>query len=157
MYDKILAPLDGSKLAECVLPHVEKLAQDCRVKEVVLLRICEPPNVVSDYPASLPTTWEEHARQMTAYTQQQCRIYLGEIEARLRALGLKVRTESRLGNAASEIVDYASQNGIDLIIMASHGRSGPSRWTHGSVIDKVFRSTCVPVLMVRAPGCAPGF
>ena len=43
----------------------------------------------------------------------------------------------------------------DLIVMSSHGRSGPSKWTHGSVAEKIFRASTVPVLMVRAPNCAP--
>lgn len=156
MYDRILVPLDGSKLAECVLPHVEKIAKDCKVKEVIILRVCEPPSILSDYPASMPTSWEEHVTQMTTYTQQQCSLYLGDVEKQLRDLGLKVRSDSRLGNAADEIVDYAAKNEVDLIIIASHGRSGLTRWAYGSVADKVFRSTCTPILMVRAPGCVPG-
>lgn len=156
MYEKMLVPLDGSPLAECVLPHVEKLAKDCHMKEVILLRICEPPSIPSDYPASIPASWEEHVSQVTDYTQQQCRLYLGDMEKRLKDLGLKVRSESRLGNAVDEITDYASKNDVDLIIMASHGRSGISRWAYGSIADKVLRSTCVPVLMVKAPGCVLG-
>ena len=156
MYQKILVPLDGSKLAECVLPHVERLALDCRVKEVILLRVCEPPTVPSDYPASRPVSWEEHVGQITNYAQQQCSLYLHDVEQQLREPGLKVRAESRLGNPAEQIVDYAEKNEVDLIVMASHGRSGPSRWALGSVAEKVFRATCVPILMVRAPGCVPG-
>jgi len=156
MYDKILVPLDGSKLAECVLPHVEKLAKGCDAKEVILLRVCEPPAISSDYPASRPISWEENVERMTAYSQQQCSLYLEDVEKRLGDLGLNVRSESRLGNPAAEIVDYASENEVDLIAMASHGRSGPSRWAYGSVADKVFRSTCVPILMVKAPGCVSG-
>lgn len=156
MYQKMLVPLDGSKLAECVLPHVEKLAKGCNVKEVILFRICEPLSIPSDYPASLPASWEEHVDQMTTYAQQQCSLYLGDVEKQLKDLGLNVRTESCLGKAADEIVDYASKNEVDLIVMASHGRSGVSRWTHGNVADRVFRSTCVPILMVKAPGCVPG-
>jgi len=156
MYDRILVPLDGSKLAECVLPHVEKIAKDCKVKEVILLRVCESPSILSDYPASMPLSWEEHVDQITTHAQQQCSLYLGNAEKQLRDLGLNVRSDSRFGNAADEIVDYAAKNEVDLIIMASHGRSGLTRWAYGSVADKVFRSTCTPILMVRAPGCVPG-
>lgn len=63
-----------------------------------------------------------------------------------------MKTDSRLGDPAGEIVDYASKNGVDLIVMASHGRTGVARWALGSVAERVFRATCVPVLMVRAPG-----
>jgi nucleotide-binding universal stress UspA family protein len=64
--------------------------------------------------------------------------------------------ESRLGKPAEEIINYANQNKVDLIIMASHGRSGVSRWAYGSEADKVLRSSCVPVLLVKAPGCVVG-
>lgn len=157
MYQKILVPLDGSEMAESVLPHVQMLAEGCRTKEIVLLRICEPLSVLADYPASMPLTWEEHAKQITAYTQQQCSLYLGDIEKKLKDAGLNVKSDARLGKAADAIVSYAAENEIDLIIMASHGRSGPSRWTYGSVADKVLRSTCVPIMIIRAPGCVPGF
>ena len=156
MYQKILVPLDGSKLAECVLPHVEMLAKGCGVAEVILLRVCASPAIPSDYPASMPISWEEHAGQITTYAQQQCSLYLTDVEKQLKDSGLNVRSESVLGNAANEIVDYASKNDVDLIVIASHGRSGPSRWAYGSVAEKVFRSTCVPILMVRAPGCVTG-
>ena len=61
-----------------------------------------------------------------------------------------------IGRAADRLVDFSEKNDIDLIVMASHGRSGVSRWAYGSVADKVFRASCVPVLMVRAPGCISG-
>jgi nucleotide-binding universal stress UspA family protein len=156
MYDRILVPLDGSELAECVLPHVKKIATDCKAKEVILLRVCEPPSIPADYPANMPVSWEKHVDQLTAYSQQQCSLYLGDMEKQLKDSGLKVKADSCLGNAADEIVDYAVKNDIGLIIMASHGRSGFARWAYGSVADRVFRATCVPILMVRAPGCATG-
>lgn len=156
MYNKMLVPLDGSKLAECVLPHVKELAKDCHVDEVILLRICEPPVILADYPANMPHGWEEHVKEETAFSQQQCSLYLGEVEKQLKAKGLNVRVESRLGNPAQQITDCAEENEVDLIIMASHGRSGISRWAYGSVAEKVLHATCVPVLMIRAPGCVPG-
>jgi nucleotide-binding universal stress UspA family protein len=57
---------------------------------------------------------------------------------------------------SSGIADYAEKHGLDLIMIATHGRSGISRWVYGSVADRVLCSACVPVLMVRAPGCTPG-
>ena len=156
MYEKMLVPLDGSKLSECVLPHVEELAKGCHVAEIVLLRVCEPPTVPADYPASLPENWDDHVSSMNKFTRQQCSLYLDEMESKLKARGFNVKTSSRLGDPAEEIVDYASKNGIDLIVMASHGRTGVARWALGSVAERVFRATCVPLLMVRAPGCVAG-
>ena len=157
MYKKILVPLDGSKLAECVLPHVENIATGCSVGEVIILRVCESPSIIADYPESKNKTWEKHVERMTANAQQSCSLYIEDVEKDLKDKGFKVKTESSLGKPAEEIVNYANKNKVDLIIMASHGRSGVSRWAYGSVADKVLRSTCVPVLLVKAPGCAVGF
>ena len=70
--------------------------------------------------------------------------------------GVNTQMEVLSGNPADSIADYATKNEIDLIIIATHGRSGISRWVWGSVADRILRSSCVPVLMVRAPGCVPG-
>ncbi len=156
MVKKILVPLDGSQLAECVLPYVEELAKGCQVEEVIILRACEPPTIPADYPASRRLSWDEHVKTMMAQAQQQCRLYLGDVEKQLSDLGIKVKSTSYLGKAVDEIVDYAEKNEVDLIIMASHGRTGPGKWVHGNVADRVLRATCVPVLMIRAPGCVPG-
>ncbi|MFH1003851.1 MAG: universal stress protein [Chloroflexota bacterium] len=156
MLKKILVPLDGSKLAECVLPYVEELARGCQVEEVVLMRACEPPTIPADYPATMRQSWDDHVKTKITEAQQQCRLYLTDVEKRLSQLGVKVTTETYLGRAVEQIVGYANQNAVDLVIMASHGRSGPSRWVYGSVADRVLRSLCVPVLMVRAPGCVAG-
>ena len=151
MFEKILVPLDGSELAECVLPYVEALAKKQDVREVILMRACEAPSILADYPGGMPGTWEEHVKQMTDQAQNECSLYLGRMEQRLRKQGIKVKVETSLSNAADTIVDYAASNGVDLIVMASHGRSGVSRWAYGSVADKVFRASKIPVLMVKTP------
>ncbi|MFC2022956.1 universal stress protein [Chloroflexota bacterium] len=157
MFDKILVPLDGSELAKCVFPYLETIAKDCRVKEVILISVCEPPIISSDYPASMPIDWQTHVKELTKYSQVQCSLHLKDDKKHLNSLGINnVKIEARLGDAANEIVDYANQNDVDLIIIASHGRSGPSRWAYGSVAEKVFRSTCIPILMVRGPECVAG-
>ncbi len=157
MFDKILVPLDGSKLAECILPYVEELAKGQKVKEIILFRVCQQPEIPADYPANMPASWEKHVKIIMDSAQQQCSLYLGNVEKQLRNLGMKLKIESCLGDAADEIVKCAEKNEVDLIVMASHGRSGVSKWAFGSVAEKVFRRTCVPVLMIRAPGCVPGF
>jgi nucleotide-binding universal stress UspA family protein len=157
MYERILVPLDGSELAESVLPHVETIARGCSVVEIILLRVCEAPSILADYPEGKDKSWEKHVGRMTTNAQQQCNIYLGDIEKQLRDQGFNVRTESCLGKPAEEIVNYATKNKVDLIIMASHGRAGVSRWAYGSVADKVLRASCVPVLLVKVPGCVTGF
>jgi nucleotide-binding universal stress UspA family protein len=152
MYQKILVPLDGSAIAESVLPHVQKIAQGSGNPEIILFRVCEPPVVLADYPADLRTEWNEHVKQETAHMQQQCRVYLSQAEKKLRESGLKITTQSSLGsNVAEEIIDFASQNKVDLIIVATHGRSGVSRWAFGSIANKILQSSPVPVMVIR-PG-----
>jgi nucleotide-binding universal stress UspA family protein len=157
MYEKILVPLDGSELAESVLPHVEAIARGCSVLEIILLRVCDAPSILADYPEGNNRSWEKHVERITTNAQQQCDVYLGDVEKQLRDRAFDVRTESCLGKPAEEIINYANRNKVDLIIMASHGRSGVSRWAYGSEADKVLRSSCVPVLLVKVPGCVTGF
>lgn len=157
MYKKVLVPLDGSKLAECVLPHVEKLAESGMVKEIILLRVCDSPSIAADYPETKDKTWDKHVERMTANAQQTCSLYINDVEQSLKDKGFKVKAESSLGKPAEEIVKSANKNKVDLIVMASHGRSGVSRWAYGSVAEKVLRSSCVPVLLVKVPGCVVGF
>lgn len=152
MYRKILVPLDGSELAECVLPHVINVAKSNEGSEVILFRVCEPPVILADYPSNLKPEWEEHVKQETAHIQLQCRVYLDGTEEKLKAQGLNVTTESGLGNPAELIVDYATKNQVDLIIVASHGRSGIMRWAYGSTADKILRSCTVPVMIVKCIG-----
>ena len=87
--------------------------------------------------------------------QRQAQRYLGRIAKAMEAKGIKVSTEVLFGDPAEEIIIYAKHPGCDVIVISSHGRSGISRWTHGSVADRVFRGSPVPVLMVKAPGCVP--
>ncbi len=156
MYKKILVPLDGSKLAECALPHAEELVQGCGTEEVILVSVTERVQgyrALEDPGAPLG---QRLVPEAAGKKEKQAQRYLGRIAKAMEAKGIKVDTEVLLGDPAKEIVSYAAHPGCDIIIMSSHGRSGPSRWAYGSVADKVFRASCVPVLMVRAPGCVPG-
>jgi nucleotide-binding universal stress UspA family protein len=154
MYKKILVPLDGSKLAECVLPHVEALATSCEPEEVILVSVTERVTgyrVIEDYSEPLGERLEPEA---VGKLEKQAQKYLDKIAKTLEAKGVKVRTEVLLGKPAEEIVLYAAHRECDLIIMASHGRSGLSRWAHGSVADKVFKAASVPILMIKAKDSA---
>jgi nucleotide-binding universal stress UspA family protein len=167
MFQKIMVPLDGSKLAECALTYAETLAQNCSATEVVLVSITErlvgrtrAPEAQEAFlrsdKAGLGQVGSETAVTFGKMTGQAWR-YLDKVEKKMKAKGIPVRSQVLMGNPAESITKFAEEEGIDLIVMSSHGRSGPSRWALGSVTDKVFRATCVPVLMVRAPGCITGF
>ena len=156
MFRKLLVPLDGSKLAECALPYAEELAQELRIDEIILVSVTERTR--GQRPLEEPTATGElrMVTEAVGKKQNQAQRYLNRIARRLEAKGIKVRTQVLLWPPAEAIVAYAEQFRVDLIVMASHGRSGPSRWAYGSVADKVSRASCIPVLMIKAPGCVPG-
>ncbi len=152
MYQKVLVPLDGSELAECVLPHVESIAKGCRAQNVVFLRVVESIYLPSSGEISFS---EEDRKRITSESKEVAESYLAQLVSRAKYDGVNVQSEVITGKAADSIAEYATQNGVDLIIIATHGRSGVSRWIWGSVADRILRSACIPVLMVRAPGCVP--
>ena len=155
MYKKILVPLDGSKLAECALPHAEELAKCCDTEKVILVSVTERIQGYSALADSNQLTGRRIVPEAVGKKEKHAQRYLGRIAKAMEAKGIKVDTEVLLGDPAGEIVIYAKHPGCDLIVMSSHGRSGISRWTQGSVTDRVFRGSPVPVLMVRAPECVP--
>ena len=152
MYQKIMVPLDGSKLAECVLPHVETVAKGCESPEVLLVQAVEP--IAIPYGREMATIASmEQLKAFEAHHRADAEKYLKETVARLSQAGIKARADVITGKAAEALVDFANKNDVDLLVIATHGRSGISRWVWGSVADRLLRSICVPVFMVRAPGC----
>jgi len=157
MYNKIMVPLDGSELAECVMPHVEAITTGCKITNVVFARVVNPVQLPASVPARGEFGFSEKERQqLQGQHKQAAEAYLKKMVASTRLEGAVLSYEVLHGNVADALALWAEKNGVDLIIIASHGRSGISRWVMGSVADRVLRSACVPVLMVRAPGCSPG-
>lgn len=146
---RLLVPLDGSALAECVLPHVRGLVQPGQTQihllSVLPAGLDRTVTLLTSYPPGL---------QISASARSQARAqldaYLRGVAAPLRELGASVRLEVRDGHPADEILDYAEEIRADLIVMNTHGLSGVSRWVYGSVADRVLRSASCPVLLVRA-------
>ncbi len=152
MYEKIMVPLDGSELAECVLPHVEAFLKGFNIRDVTLVRVVEPEMYFyGEYPIDAKILAEsESARKSSAED------YLNVVVNRLKHEGSTLHAQVIVGRVAESLVDYAEKNDFDLILIATHGRSGVTRWVRGSVADKILRSSKVPVLMVRAPGTEGG-
>jgi nucleotide-binding universal stress UspA family protein len=155
MYKKILVPLDGSKLAECVFPHLETIIKGGESTELIIMQAVEPISIPYSREASHLTSLEQ-LQSFETHQKADAEKYLKEIVSRLTNIGLNVRAEIIYGKPAEAISEYVTKNGIDLVVIATHGRSGVSRFVWGSVADKILRSVCVPVLMIRAPGCTPG-
>ena len=152
MYEKIMVPLDGSELAECVLPHVEGLIKGCHVSNVVFVRVVEPITA----PVGNVYIGREESRERESTRKSAVKDYLNQIVDRLKHEGTELHSEVLVGRVADSLADYTEKNDIDLILIATHGRSGVTRWVRGSIADKILRSSNAPVLMVRAPGTKGG-
>jgi nucleotide-binding universal stress UspA family protein len=153
MYQRILVPLDGSELAECVLPHVEAISGGCQVPEVIFVRAVSAPQHIS---GAFYNVAESELKQFHIKAKTSAEEYLKKLVERTKYDGANIKWTVIDGEAAEALADYAKKVDADLIIIATHGRSGVSRWVMGSVADRLLRSSCAPVLMVRAPGCIPG-
>jgi nucleotide-binding universal stress UspA family protein len=137
MYHRILVPLDGSTLAEGVLSHVQALAKSLGA-ELVLLRVA--------FTHVLPGADPVEA-QVSAV--QEAEAYVSGLAKRLQEEGARAEAKVRYGDPVEEILDHVAWDHIDLIAMATHGRTGLTRLVMGSVAEHVLRRTSVPMLMMR--------
>lgn len=151
MYTKILVPLDGSKFSECGLQHAKAIATGCSVPNIVLLEVVEP---IDTQLYELPD--EEFRRNLLKKAEDEAKKYLSKVADDLKKEGLSASFTVLRGSPADAIMDYVNKNKVDLIIMSTHGRSGVSRWTFGSVADRVIREAKIPVLVAAPPGCRLG-
>jgi nucleotide-binding universal stress UspA family protein len=157
MYKKILVPLDGSKLAECVLPHVQAITTGCKIATVVFVRVVDPAKLSASLPAQGELgSQEKNRRELQSQRKKTAEAYLKKIVADTVIENAAIQYKVLEGKVAETLADWAEKNNVDLIIIASHGRSGISRWMMGSVADRILHSVCAPVFMIRAPGCVPG-
>lgn len=151
MYKKIMVPLDGSDLAECVIPHVQAIAGACHLPDIFFVRVVKPFRFLS---AGEIMPGGEDLRKIDEANVKNAEEYLNGLISRLEFGQVNLKSEVIFNTGVAEsLADYAVSKGVDLIVVATHGRSGVSRWVWGSVTDRILHSSCVPVLMVRAPGC----
>ena len=156
----ILVPLDGSALAEHVLPSIQSLASLMPSKIHLLHVVSEVDryHLLFDNPysdgepaVSTPATATQPAMVATSWEvlRENAILYLSQQVERLRAAGFEADYEVRLGYVPEIIAETASRIGANLIAMATHGYSGLRRWALGSVTDKVLQITTTPMLIVR--------
>jgi nucleotide-binding universal stress UspA family protein len=152
MLQRVLIPLDGSKVGEAALPVIEdlvpKLLPDTKVEITLLGVITQLRHWVVVGEASAPISYTEEELKAI---EQRVVDYLDKTGETLRSQGAIVNTKVTSGNAAEEILRVAEEISADMIAMSTHGRSGLGRLAFGSVTDKVLRGASIPVLMVRAP------
>jgi nucleotide-binding universal stress UspA family protein len=145
MYNKLVVPLDGSPLAEVALPYAEEIAGKLD-SEIILLTVL-PSEETEEYHSHY-----KYISKMVDITRRQVDKYLQETGNSV----IEVGAATRVGNAAEGILDYVNIGVKNLIVMATHGNSGISRWAIGSVADKVVRATSrQPLLLIRAKGAHP--
>lgn len=140
-YRHLLLPLDGSLVAESALSTAVVLAEALRAKLTLLEVACaEPPSSTA---AARDAAQIEDARAHAL-------AYLEEVRHRVSGRGVEVHVAAEAGTPDEVISTYAREHGVDLIVMASHGRTGLRRWALGSVAERVLKATTLPVMLVRA-------
>ena len=145
MYKVILVPLDGSERAEAILPHAEDLARCYRAK-VIFLRVIEPEPLIVGPDVVYPLVNEEMMAERTKAAES----YLAQRRADLEARGIEVETRLAHGPVVEEIIHRAERSEVDLIAMASHGRTGLSRVFYGSVAAGVLHKVDRPLFLIRS-------
>ena len=177
MYRKVVVPLDGSKLAEAAIPHLEAIAGGCNIPEILLVSVTEkvkgriPQTQAFDMPARPPAdvlgvqlgqtqTGLIVSRDFIGVQEVPITLgkmartafnYLYKIADKLEKKGFSNSINILTGNPAEEIVKFVDEQKADLIVMASRGKSGINRWEMGNIAEKVVRTTNVSVMLVK-PG-----
>ena len=142
MYKKILVPLDGSPLAEAVLPHAEALAKSEHA-EIIILRVPNAP--VSEFLSRDPLIAEMIHTDMEKESEE----YVHNKVAALEKENIKVTGMTKDGPVPETILDVADETHADIIAMSTHGRTGVSRWLMGSVADRVVHYSHIPVMLIH--------
>jgi nucleotide-binding universal stress UspA family protein len=141
----VLVPLDGSELAECVLPHVMAIAPVTTAR-VTLVHVLERSQARNGSATPIdPLSWHTQ--------KQESQSYLDRIAGRLQEI--QVEQAILEGNPAEAIIDFARGNAVDLIVLSTHGRTGLSEWNVSSVVQKILLRSYRSILLVRAYASSP--
>ena len=145
MYKKILVPLDGSELAKKALDQAEPMAKTFDA-EILLFQVVPFMPIYGSPELVTPLIVDEKQKEAVEK-------YLANLAGEIRKRGLRVTAMVRTGQqVAVEIIDFAKEAGVDLIVMCTHGRSGITRWVLGSTAHKVLVRAETPILLVRSKG-----
>ena len=144
MTNAILVPLDGSPLAESALSEAAVLARALEATVILLSVVTPRDDVIRS------GTMRISVDEIFTAERDRALKYLEDVAARPMWAGLTTQIVVEAGNAAETIVDFARAHGVDRIVMATHGRSGLTRWVFGSVAEKVLHAADRTVVLVRA-------
>lgn len=146
MFKHLLIPLDGSPLAECVLPYVAAMAMEEQT-QISLIRVLDPTHASTQPRPVDPFDWQ--IRKAEAET------YLRSVANRLEEIGLHPEIHLVEGKAAETVIEFAREQKVDCILLSSHGQSGISGWNVSSVVQKIILRANLSVLIVRAYATPP--
>jgi nucleotide-binding universal stress UspA family protein len=176
MYNKVVVPLDGSKLAELALPHLEEIAKGCSIPDILLVSVTEKikgriqggqihETFVPERPVGEALPQVSQAQSVMVYNThtygvQEIPISMGKMARTaseylcktaecLKDKGFSVMAAVLIGNPAEQIVTYVNEQNADLIIMASAGKAQGSRWDMSKIAERVIKETSTPVLLVK--------
>jgi len=151
-FKKVIVSLDGSPFAETSILYAEQLIRGAGA-EIILLRVSDPPVVPPTWSRDADSHRKEYQQRLTAELQQQAMEYLEKAKGAFTRKRIKVRPQAVVGMAAEAIMELAHRENVDVVALTTHGRSGVSRWVHGSVASEIAQECRRPVLLVRP--CPP--
>jgi len=181
MYKKVVVPLDGSKLAELALPHLEEIAKGCSIPDILLISVTEkikgrilgsqvqqpfvPEKPVGEALPAVSQAQSVMVYNTHTYGVQEIPMSMGKMARTaseylcktaecLKEKGFSVIAAVLIGEPAEQIIRYVNEQNADLIIMASAGKAKGSRWDMSKIAEKVIKETATPVLLVKP---APDF
>ena len=141
MFDTILVPLDGSQLADCVLPHAVAIARSFDA-EVTLLRMLEKNQAGTSAQLFDLLNWQ--------INKTRAGLYLEKAKVQFQESNIRTRTKVLEGLVAEGITEYAKNQGVKLIVLSSHGGNGLTQWGISSITQKIILSAQTSLLIVRA-------
>ena len=148
---KILLPIDGSPFSESTFPYVEELAKKSNA-EVILVEVSESPVVPSYGDRPINPTWGKYRDTLWTELHQHSSEYLEKVKSDLLKKGLNIKSQavkSKVGETALKIMKLANKEKVDMVVIATHGRTGISRWVYGSVANRIVQESVQPVLLIR--------
>ena len=151
-FRKMLVPLDGSDMAESVLPHLETLAKQRgpQLVDVVLFKICDPRSAITNkMEFEAPVTRKKKTWPDMIEIEREAERYLADIEKKLADIGINAQYKVTVGDPAKEIIGYVRRNPFNLIVISSREHSGAVPWGYGGVAHKVICGVQSPVFVVR--------
>jgi nucleotide-binding universal stress UspA family protein len=145
MYRHILVPLDGSALAEAILPHARALTLDKTAQITLLRSVRRIPAHTIEFDKTAPSPRGEVSQH-----EAEAKAYLAPLVAQMRDEGYRAEAVVVLQNDPHEaIIDYALYNGVDIIALVTHGRGGLGRMVFGSVAERLLHQSPLPLLVIR--------